>query len=72
MADWIKCSERLPEIGVEVWVYRPLAHLSNDSHMRTATRQAYESKSPQGVSHPFSCWCHVTHWQPLPSLPEQE
>lgn len=70
MSEWISVEDRLPEIGVDVWVYRPLAHLSNDPHMRVSKRQSYSAASPQGVIHPFSCWCHVTHWMPLPEPPK--
>ena len=69
---WIPVSERLPEIGIEILAFRPQAKESQDSKLTFTflTNNAHES--PQGVVHRFECWCHVSHWMPLPSAPKGE
>lgn len=57
--------------NVEVIVYRPLAHLTGDQHVCVSYRGTSPNKSPQGVKHYFDCWCHPTHWIPIPKLPGQ-
>jgi hypothetical protein len=71
LTGWISVDERLPEIGVDVLVYRPRAKESHDA-LVTVSRRGWESKanqSPQGVFHCFECWCHPTHWMPIRELP---
>lgn len=70
MSDWIKCSERLPAIGQQVVVYRPMAPESDDSPLAVDTYTGRPRTSPQGVLHGFSRWCHPTLWAPIPDLPE--
>lgn len=67
LAGWISVDDELPEIGVDVLVYRPRAKESHDALVRVS-RRGWESKanqSPQGVLHCFECWCHPTHWMPI-------
>ncbi|MCM6993509.1 DUF551 domain-containing protein [Enterobacter roggenkampii] len=64
---WVACSERMPEEGSKVIVFRPRASESNDPPVKTATynggREYY---------HGFDCYCEPTHWMPLPAAPQQE
>ena len=65
--DWISVEDRLPEIGVDVLVYRPEAGKSHDPLIKVS-RRGWEScvnQSPQGVLHCFECWCHPSHWMPI-------
>lgn len=73
MSEWIKCSERLPEFGVEVIVYEPDAkpNVVSASYERIDgfegflfTDECLADVCPQGP--------RATHWQPLPLPPEQE
>lgn len=53
----------------KILVYRPLAELSGDDEIRVSVRTGRKQTSPQGVVHDFDCWCHPTHWMPIPPIP---
>jgi len=72
LGAWINVNDRLPNLGQEVLAFRPEAHLSQDPHIVVREFTATARKSPQGVMHRFNCWCHVTHWIPLPQAPNVE
>ena len=64
---WVACSERMPEEGSKVIVFRPRASESNDPTVKTATY-----KGGREYYHGFDCYCEPTHWMPLPAAPQQE
>ena len=64
---WVACSERMPEEGSKVIVFRPRASESNDPPVKTATY-----KGGREYYHGFDCYCEPTHWMPLPAAPQQE
>ncbi|WP_320728207.1 DUF551 domain-containing protein [Enterobacter ludwigii] len=64
---WVACSERMPEEGSKVIVFRPSAEESNDPPVKTATY-----KGGREYYHGFDCYCEPTHWMPLPAAPQQE
>lgn len=64
---WVACSERMPEEGSKVIVFRPRAEESNDPPVKTATY-----KGGREYYHGFDCYCEPTHWMPLPAAPRQE
>lgn len=64
---WVACSERMPEEGSKVIVFRPRADESNDPPVKTATY-----KGGREYYHGFDCYCEPTHWMPLPAAPQQE
>lgn len=64
---WVACSERMPEEGSKVIVFRPRAEESNDPPVKTATY-----KGGREYYHGFDCYCEPTHWMPLPAAPQQE
>lgn len=66
---WVPVAERLPEEGHAVVLYRPLAHLTQDPDICIGWNTGRKNESPQGVKHTFDCWCHPTHWLPLPVTP---
>ena len=70
MSRWISVDDRVPDVGAEVVAYRPMADESNDPKVCVTTYYGINHPSPQGVMHGFQCWCHVTHWMPLPEPPE--
>lgn len=72
MTDWISVDDRLPEVGQEVLVYRPLAHETNDPHIALRQYIGGSHKSPQGVEHGFDCWCHPSHWMQRPPSPHDD
>lgn len=67
--SWVSVKDRLPEEGVNVLVYRPLAHETHDPLYTIDHRISYARRSPQDETHFFSRWCHPTHWMPLPPAP---
>ena len=58
-SDWVKCSERMPELNVPVLVH-------TGSGMRID--KAYDFGD--GVSFYEDLYGDVTHWMPLPALPQ--
>ncbi|CAM6807674.1 DUF551 domain-containing protein [Enterobacter rongchengensis] len=63
---WVACSERMPDEGSKVIVFRPRAEESNDPPVKTATY-----KGGREYYHGFDCYCEPTHWMPLPAAPQQ-
>ena len=57
--DWISCSERMPELGVPVLVI---------GGSTAWVDKAYDSDD--GVSFYEDNYGRVTHWMPLPDMPE--
>ncbi|EJM8821673.1 DUF551 domain-containing protein [Escherichia coli] len=64
---WVACSERMPEEGQKVLVFRPCAEESNDPPVKSAIY-----KGGREYYHGFDCYCEPSHWMPLPSAPQQE
>lgn len=58
MGEWIKCSERMPELGAAVLVYM-------DAPVHSATDYAVATYDKYGFSR-----SRVTHWMQLPEPPE--
>lgn len=54
---WIKCSERMPELGATVLVYM-------DEPIHSATDYAVATYDKYGFSR-----SKVTHWMPMPEPP---
>uniref|UniRef100_UPI00157AC665 DUF551 domain-containing protein n=1 Tax=Enterobacter asburiae TaxID=61645 RepID=UPI00157AC665 len=54
---WVACSERMPDEGSKVIVFRPRAEESNDPPVKTATY-----KGGREYYHGFDCYCEPTHW----------
>jgi hypothetical protein len=70
LPQWIPVTERLPRFGRPVLVYRPMAEDTGDPAVKMAERvRGYANSSPQDVEHDFDCWCHPSHWMPIPRLP---
>ena len=66
MAKWIKVTDKLPKIGQSV-----LAASKDDmviSHVISVT-ETLQGKSAEWAVYEDSA---ITHWQPLPALPEVE
>lgn len=62
---WIPVSERMPEKGQEVLVYRPKAHEGGDSDVRVAVYGRHN------FEHGFGCYWEPSHWMPLPARPQE-
>lgn len=61
MGDWIKCDKRMPEQGEEVLVCDTSGKRFVTSHFRGYFRDLRVGYSRK----------EITHWQPLPSPPEE-
>lgn len=68
MSDWIKCSERLPDVGDEVLIRMPVCGSFN-----------IEGGKYKGDGQFYGAWCstrgrdcayRVSHWMPLPDQPK--
>ena len=59
MSKWIKCSERMPELGATVLVYM-------DAPVHSSTDYAVAIYDKYGFSR-----SRVTHWMPLPEPPQE-
>jgi hypothetical protein len=63
--EWIKCSERLPEVGVDVLVY----NIEKSMSFYCLDRDEIETWWYAGArDFPLS---FVTHWTPLPEAPNE-
>lgn len=62
MTNWIKCSERLPEMETDVIVSKVNGHI----------RIGFLAYGHQWCVRPGSWPIEVTHWQPLPEAPKDE
>lgn len=68
MYDWIKCSERMPEVGQEVIIFIHGAVESGAYFSGEFIRgkPVFEYKNDE-----YFTLVDVTHWQPLPPPPEE-
>lgn len=65
MTEWIKCTDRLPEIGQSVLA------IDKDNYFKIVTLWKYSSNSlPLWAYHNDRDDEEPTHWMPLPDLPE--
>ncbi|NEG85075.1 DUF551 domain-containing protein [Pantoea agglomerans] len=70
MSQWIKCSEKMPEIGAKVLVVQHGKYVSSVHYRQWVTAKNEKGRAPRfedmrGIVY------GVTHWQPLPSPPEE-
>jgi len=63
MQNWIKCSERMPELGQEVLCVDEFHNYETALYTRTFFPEPFFS-TIAGEFHP-------THWQPLPEPPNE-
>ncbi len=70
--EWISVNERLPELGVEVLVFRPSAHKTGDKNIQMDYMVKSERYDPDQVLHCWSRYWNATHWMPLPNFPNQK
>lgn len=62
---WIPCSERMPEIGTTVLT------LDKRHNIRSRTIRAYMDGELYFTPDGLAPGRHITHWMPLPELPEE-
>lgn len=70
MTQWIKCSERLPEVGIDV-----LVATKEGCFVGYWRHYGWEVGCSLGVNYDMAAITiesKVTHWQPLPPPPEDE
>lgn len=84
--DWIKCSDRMPEVGQKVlvaWkrtVFTGTNHETTTKHMTTAVYD--KCKDTEADKYGQLCWIHpwdgepiyspISHWMPMPDFPVWE
>jgi hypothetical protein len=68
MAEWVKCSDRLPDIGDDVLIMIPVCGSFN-----------IEGGKYKGLGQFYGAWCSthgvdraykVSHWMPMPEPPK--
>lgn len=64
MSDWIKCSERLPELGVEVMAADIYKEIAIGHYFLGYQDKLCFSDSGDHLG-------TITHWQPLPGPPTE-
>ena len=67
--EWVKVSEKLPEDGTSALVYVPGA---TDAYLRNRVAWIDHDAAPPEWISDGDVVQSVTHWQPLPSPPEEE
>lgn len=69
MQNWIKCSERMPEIGTSVLMYRGYGviagYYTSNKYAKTEKGRLPRFESFNGIQ------LGVTHWQPFPEPPQE-
>lgn len=68
--DWIKCSERMPEIDARVLVALRGKYVQNATYRQWSLAKTEKGRAPRfedyrGIVH------GVTHWMPLPEPPTE-
>lgn len=72
MADWIKCSERMPKMLQAVWCYGTIPTISNKQFGFEGWRNKYGFIAENNSNTESLCErAEVTHWQPLPEPPQE-
>lgn len=66
--DWIKCSDRMPDVGCRVMVVMNGKHVTVASYTQWMGAKTERGRAPRfedlrGIVY------GVTHWQPLPEPP---
>jgi hypothetical protein len=69
MSDWIKCSERYPDIGKEVLIRIPVCEKFNIENAKYRGEGEFLGAwfDTRGKGRPYK----VTHWMPLPPPPTE-
>lgn len=67
--EWIKCSDRYPEVGQEVLIRIPVCEKFNIENARYSGYEQFIGAwcSVRGKGHSYT----VTHWMPLPEPPAE-
>ena len=68
--NWASVEDRLPEIGTNIIAFCFEDHIQEAWHERVDTYD--DGDVPIFKSNVTSRYLTVTHWQPLPALPEDE
>lgn len=75
MSNWIKCSERLPDDGVEVFAFEKYSKAPFVGHVKNGMWYPNtEFLYVDGDAYLSDNLCQdlVTHWQPIMELPQDE
>ena len=76
VSGWVKCGKRMPVSGIEVLAFGDLAPDAVGEIKLRQIQVAYYSKCDRkwtatGDTQYGAHMINVTHWQPLPGLPEE-
>ena len=67
MANWIKCSERMPEHGMPVLVVGAIGNTVQNNVYEWDGNTWSDFRNDYGEHGPST----ITHWQPLPEAPNE-
>jgi hypothetical protein len=73
MSEWISIKNKLPEIGVSVFVYQHEDKINNGMYVAWIGKLGINDKPIWQYSWCCGCYVpqHVTHWTPLPLPPKE-
>ncbi|WP_411814041.1 DUF551 domain-containing protein [Cronobacter sakazakii] len=70
MSEWIKCSDRMPEIGQRVLVATEGRSVNCASYRQWESAKTEKGRAPRFEDYRGTVY-GVTHWMPLPAPPAE-
>lgn len=72
MSEWIKCSDRLPDIEQRVLAISEESSEEENMHVGWREKDRFHEKGWYWTHYDYLEWYRVTHWMPLPQEPTEK